>query len=446
VSALLKLMYLRLDHAALRDEHTQCRDEGRDLASVEDEFAALAELDLDKPANQARAAALLDRTIELPIRVDYPHNEPSDLAGIVTARPPGHDRRADRPGRDALLDRLHGAWLGRCAGCLLGKPVEGRHREVIWSYLRDSGQWPLTGYMRRDEAAAAKHDIKTAAFIDDVACMPEDDDTNYTLIGLEVLSKHGRDFEPRHVAERWMAELPLLHTFTAERVALRNFANLVAPPASASVRNPYREWIGAQIRADFFGYAAPGDPQQAARWAWRDACISHVKNGIYGEMWVAAMLAWALVCDDIDEVIAAGLEQIPADCRLAQAVRRTVGQYHDGLSYDAAVEQLHAEWDEKSPYGWCHTISNAIIVTLGLLHGRGDFGQAICRAVQPAFDTDCNGATVGSIFGAMHGAAAIGEEWTAPLNDRLESGLSGRRVSRISDLARETLDLAASLG
>ena len=151
MSEMLSVMYLTLDKGSLRDELAQCRDEGRDLSAVEAQFAQVMELDLDQPANQQRAAALLDRTIALPTRPGYPHDEPSDLEGIRALTVAGlQRRRAADP--LSLSDRLHGAWLGRCAGCLLGKPVEGRHREKIWAYLKDTGQWPLSAYMRRNDA------------------------------------------------------------------------------------------------------------------------------------------------------------------------------------------------------------------------------------------------------------------------------------------------------
>ena len=44
------------------------------------------------------------------------------------------------------LNTFHGAWLGRAAGCLLGKPVEKVQRVGIRRILESSGRWPLTEY------------------------------------------------------------------------------------------------------------------------------------------------------------------------------------------------------------------------------------------------------------------------------------------------------------
>ena len=60
--------------------------------------------------------------------------------------------------------------------------------------------------------------------------------------------------------------------------------------------NPYRETLGARIRADVFGYAAPGNPEKAASMAYREATLTNAKNGLYGAMFTAAMLACAAVC------------------------------------------------------------------------------------------------------------------------------------------------------
>lgn len=275
--------------------------------------------------------------------------------------------------------------------------------------------------------------------------MPEDDDMNYTVIGMAVMKAHGRDFTPEHMAEFWMTNLPIWHTCSAERAAYRNFAQNIEPPASAIVRNPFREWIGAQIRADFFGYAAMGRPELAADFAFRDASISHVKNGIYGEMWVAAMIAAAAVVSDVKEVIEIGLSEIPKKSRLTKAVKEVIKWYDSGIDAEAAIKRIHKRWDEKYVHHWCHTISNAQIVTIGLLWGKKNFGKSICLAVQACFDTDCNGATVGSIIGMMIGAKKLPKKWIGPLNNKLQTGISGYQLVKISKLAKEGFNIYKSI-
>ena len=103
------------------------------------------------------------------------------------------------------------------------------------------------------------------------------------------------------------------------------------------------------------------------------------------------------------------------------------------------MQQILSRWDDRRMHDWCHTISNAMIVAASLLYGEKDYGKSICLAVQSGFDTDCNGATVGSVLGMMLGTKAIGAEWTAPINDTLETPINGISSISISQLAEKTM-------
>ena len=112
-----------------------------------------------------------------------------------------------------------------------------------------------------------------------------------------------------------------------------------------------------------------------------------------------------------------------------------------GDSYFSTVEYIHQHWDEFWSHHWCHTISNAQIVTMGLLYGEGDYEKSITRAVVTCFDTDCNGATVGSIVGMRLGAKAMPEKWIGLMNDTIHTDLPGYQTAKISKLAEEMFQL-----
>ena len=92
------------------------------------------------------------------------------------------------------------------------------------------------------------------------------------------------------MAEGWLAFLPYTRVYTAERATYVNLLHDVPVSLTGPHRNPYREWIGAVIRADVFGWVNPGRPRAAARHAYQDAVLSHRANGVYGEMWAAALV------------------------------------------------------------------------------------------------------------------------------------------------------------
>src|SRR5690606_18257046 len=128
-----------------------------------------------------------------------------------------------------LRERLEAAWLGRAAGCLLGKPVEKMTLAGIREVARATGNWPLRAYFSQaglPGATARRHpwNRRSAAtsLAENIDGMPEDDDLDYPLLGLLLLQRHGRAFTTADVATLWLEELPAGRTFTAERVAYRN--------------------------------------------------------------------------------------------------------------------------------------------------------------------------------------------------------------------------------
>ena len=61
--------------------------------------------------------------------------------------------------------------------------------------------------------------------------------------------------------------------------------------------------------------------------------------------------------------------------------------------------------------------------------GEDDFGKSICIAVNCGDDTDCTGATLGSIFGIIYGTSIIPEKWRAPIGDGIKTvAVSGFEV------------------
>ena len=238
-----------------------------------------------------------------------------------------------------------------------------------------------------------------------------------------------------------MSLLPFLQTYTAERVTLRNLIHGMTPPATARYRNPYREWIGAQIRADAYGWVNPGAPRAAAQLAIADATLSHTANGIYGEMWSAALVAAAFTAADAREAITVSMQHIPPQSRLAEALNDVLSWHSAGLSWSDALDNIDKSYGH---YSWVHTINNAAAVAAGLLWADGDFSAAIGLTVQAGMDTDSNGATAGSVAGVLAGAAAIPRNWVDPLEDRVSTAVFGYDNVTISSLAERTVALAGT--
>ncbi len=377
--------------------------------------------------------------------------ERDDLMSIRRRRPPRGRRVIPlEVDGDELGDRILGALLGRAAGCILGIPCEGMSKEDIAAAARRMGRpYPLDEYWPADPKGAEGHELhygitpREKFLKPNIEYIGADDDLAYTILGLLILEQYGLDFTSQDVGAAWLKYLPL--ACTAEAVALENLRQGLQPPETALVDNPHGEWIGAAIRADAWGYVAPGLPQAAAELAWRDARVSHIGEGIYGEMFWAAVIAGAIAHAEVGKALSVGLGEIPRDCELAGLINRTLAWYEEGREWEQTVQQIYEACAGMHPV---HVINNAALTVAGLLYGAGDFERTITLTVSAGLDTDCTGATAGSVAGAILGAKRLPAKWTEPLGERMETylrgceqGLSVKDVAvRFTRLAVEALD------
>jgi ADP-ribosylglycohydrolase len=355
------------------------------------------------------AEDLLDELADLPSA--WADDEPTDLEKIRSLCPewPPPARASDSPPTPATTPQhLEAAWLGRAVGCLLGKPVEKLPLEAIRQLAGATGNRPLTTWFTErgvpaELLAAHPWNRRSAptSLAENIDGMPEDDDLNYPLLNLVLLQRHGTSFTTTDVARTWLDELPAGRTFTAERIAYRNLLTGLEPPHTARHRNPFREWIGALIRAT----------------------LTHTANGVYAAMFTAATIATAATGDqDVHTCLRTGLTVVPPGSRLARAVHQAVRLARSHDDFDTVVDELHAA--HAPTHHWVHAVPNTALIAAALTHADGDFSGSICRAVSGGWDTDSNGATAGSVAGLLAGhPAALPDRWTAPLKNRLSTSV-----------------------
>jgi len=416
----------------LQQETIQRKEEGCDVTGLEEELGKAK-------GNEENLWKLYGELSSLAPKPDFPYEEPSlweefkDEISLPTPLP--------LPPQEILSDKILGAWLGRCAGCMLGKPVEGWSRDKIRDNLKRIGEYPLSYYFPLEFFLQPNPYIRSLVR-GNIKKAERDDDTDYTLFNLHIAETYGKDFTTQDIGREWLEHFPYYLVYTAEREAYRNLVLGLEPPETSLFLNPFREWIGAQIRADAWGYVSAGQPALACELAHRDAILSHRKNGIYGEVFFAGLISCLLAGKDLREGIEIALPLVPPRSRFAEAVSFALDLAEKEKDWEVAMDRALEKYGSYHPV---HTINNAVIVLLGLLYGEGDFGRTICLSVMGGLDTDCNGATAGSLMGGILGASHIPNKWVEPLGDRLDSAIVGEGENKISDLARRTLKIALAL-
>ena len=313
--------------------------------------------------------------------------------------------------------------------------------DALTTYLREADALPLRDYVPCKDGSLVDQ-FGRACCRGHLRRAEPDDDINYTVLALHLLENHGFEMETVDVARAWLKLLPAAAVFTAERAAYKTLLDKGHEHFSFGVEpgfdlaecsdNEFNDWIGAQIRADLYGWVTPGDPALAADLAARDAALSHRGDGVWGAAFVAALGAAIPASSSLDEAVDAALAQIPADSGAAAAV--ALGRTHAGEP--DAGSTIREAYPGMSPV---HTLNNLALVVWALLTHPDDFGSAIGDVVAAGLDTDCNGATVGGLWGLQ--GKPIPGAWTAPWQGCVTVSLAGFGELQLEELVDRTVAL-----
>jgi ADP-ribosylglycohydrolase len=317
---------------------------------------------------------------------------------------------------EELRDRIYACWLGKNIGGTLGMPFEGKTEINNISFYTN---------LKPNEPSA-------------------NDDLDLQILWLKAMEENEGHVNAYTLGKYWLKYVPV--DWNEYGVGKKNMKLGIMPPLSGEYNNSkWKTSNGAWIRSEIWACLAPGNPMLAAKFAWEDACVDHgVAEGTIAEIFTASLESAAFIEQDRDKLIAFALSMIPEKSETAVAIRRAVEARKAGKDWQTAREEVIKVTEDL---GWFQAPRNVGFTMIGLLWGEGDFGKSICIAVNCGDDTDCTGATLGSILGLIGGTKAIPAKWREPIGEKIINvAISGFEAPKdINTLTDKTLAMAKKL-
>ncbi len=310
---------------------------------------------------------------------------------------------------EVYKDKVMGCWTGKNIGGVLGAPFEClRQVNEVDFYTQDLTMGP-----------------------------PPNDDLDLQIVWLAAVEKYGRNVNASILGEYWLSYV--IPNWVEYGTGKANLRAGLKPPLSGLIDNTYKDSCGCFIRSEIWACLAPGHPEIAVRYAYEDAIVDHEGEGMYGEIFFAALQSAAFVVSDVRKLIEIGLSYIPENCFMAKAIRKAVECYDNKVEFLVARKEIHntapgtfgiqgiklkeikIEGNQGMDMGapGFDAPENVAFAIAGWLYGEGDFEKSIVLANSLGEDTDCTCATLGATMGIIAGDAKLPQKWKEPLNDKI---------------------------
>ena len=304
-----------------------------------------------------------------------------------------------------LRDKILGCFNGKNVGGTLGAPLEGKN-----------GFFDIEYFIQPN-----------------IVNNPQpNDDLDLQISSLNAVRRFGRCVNSEILAEYY--GIFVNPSWAEYGVGKSNLRRGIPTPICGYHSNSYKDSCGAFIRSEIWACLCPGHPEIATRYAYFDASIDHADEGMYGEVFWAAMQSSAFVESDIEKLIDIGLSYIPASSALHRGITLVKDCYKNGKTYEEARDIIFKEI--PGAFSYQHTKlkdiklteykpaqagfdapQNIAIAIMGLLYGEGDFGKSMLLSVNCGEDADCTAGSLAATLGIILGNSQLPEKWIKPIND-----------------------------
>lgn len=310
---------------------------------------------------------------------------------------------------EEFFERVHAGWQAQIAGAAVGTILEGYTTDQIKKVFGN-----VTGYLREPST--------------------HNDDILFELAFLDAIHSAGKNFTSEDIGLEWLSKVQ--YAWSAEEAALSNLNRGIFPPESAKVNNFWNEWIGAHMRGAVCGLVAPGNPKLAAEYAWKDGIVSHINNGVIGEVFNAVLVSLAFVEPTIRSVLDKTMELIPKGSEYYSVIDFAYKACEANDNWESAWKLCEKEFER---YNWIHTYPNAAAEVVALYFAGDDFDKCMNITAMCGQDVDCNSGQIGTLYGVMFGYKGIDPKWLEPFNNKFESLYTGFENTTISYIAEHTV-------
>lgn len=281
-------------------------------------------------------------------------------------------------------NKIHGGWIGKCAGGILGAPIEG---------FKKFNSIPFT------------EELFETNF--------PNDDLDLQVLWLDMLLKKGRHVRASDLNEHWKNHVDF--PWCEYGIATRNIEMGLDNPNTGSHNNWYwNTGMGSPIRSEIWGMINPGDPKKAAKFAAMDSQLDHYGFSVEAEQYLSACASIAFFETQLETILIKGLDFLDDSSECKKMVLQVL-KWDKAYTFDVVAGKI------KSFYGdadFTNSPMNVAFTVLALLHTNNSFDFLI-DAFHLGHDSDCVVATAGALLGIVLGFDAIPSIWKDRVGNEL---------------------------